>query len=407
MTSSTVVSYERTQSQAISKYIKSIYISNKKTASTYFGRLLSFERFIKENYDFSVDELTLKKVFSVDIYDLLSNYVSWLDSRVDNKGSKSLSSISIKNGVVNVKNFLEYCDIPINQHKFKMRVKLPRVYIQYKESIPREMIIKILETCENFKLKTYLICLAATGARASEMCSLRLKDIDWTNNKINIRAEFTKTKVGRYCFITEECKNFLKTWIDYKYRRRRLRVDNVGDQWVYPHRNDDDLVFSSSFTRDGSILSTKRSDKHRKIDEINLVGNIYNTLVIEFDKVMNQLNIGYEDKTKRRHVFTLHSFRRYVRTIISDLGYQDFADWMIGHINSTYWRKSEKEKYQLFRKIEPHLLLLDQTVIQSHGRDMQTRLEVMERENQELRQYAENWKSVEKRLSKIAEEIGL
>jgi hypothetical protein len=213
------------------------------------------------------------------------------------------------------------------------------------------------------------------------MCSLRLKDIDWDENKINIRGEFTKTKVGRYCFITDECKELLKTWIEYKYRRRRLRLENIGSRWVTPNRREEDLVFSSSFTYEGETVSASK----KKIADLDIVLNLYTTMVIEFNKVLAQLNIGYEDNNKNRHIVTLHSFRRYVRTLISDLGYQDFAEFTLGHKNSTYWRKSAKEKYAFFKKIEPHLLLLDQTAIQRQGADLQSKVDAMERENMELR----------------------
>jgi integrase len=213
------------------------------------------------------------------------------------------------------------------------------------------------------------------------MCSLRLKDIDWDENKINIIGEFTKTKVGRYCFITNECKEFLKTWIEYKYRRRRLRLDNTGSRWVTPNRRGEDLVFSSSFTYDGESINASK----KKIAELDIVLNLYTTMVIEFNKVIRQLNIGYEDDNKNRHVFTLHSFRRYVRTLISDLGYQDYAEFTLGHSNSTYWRKSTKEKHALFKRIESHLLLLDQTSLERKGADIQTKLEERDKEIADIR----------------------
>jgi integrase len=373
--------YERTESQAILRYVKSVSTGNNRTGIEYLRRLFTFEDFIKRNYSFSIDELLINKTFTVDVYDLLSSYVSWLKSRSKEDGSKLLSNVSIKNKVINAKNFLEFFDIAINPHKFKLRVKVPRIVNQYKEELTRKDIIKILETCESYKLKTYLICLAVTGCRASEMCSLRLKDIDWDENKINIRGEFTKTKVGRYCFITNECKEFLKTWIEYKYRRRRLRLDNTGSRWVTPNRRGEDLVFSSSFTYDGESINASK----KKIAELDIVLNLYTTMVIEFNKVIRQLNIGYEDDNKNRHVFTLHSFRRYVRTLISDLGYQDYAEFTLGHSNSTYWRKSTKEKHALFKRIESHLLLLDQTSLERKGADIQTKLEERDKEIADIR----------------------
>jgi integrase len=400
-------SLKKTESQAILKYIRSISVTNKRTANEYLGRLFIFETFIKQNYDFSVDELTISKTFSVDIYDLLSNYVAWLNNRTDNDGSKLLSNVSIKNRVINVKNFLEYFDIPVNPHKFKLRVKLPRVFNQYKEALTKEDIIKILNACPSIKLKTYLICLAVTGCRASEMCSVRLKDIDLENSKINLRAEYTKTKVGRYCYITYECKDFLQKWIEYKYRRRRLYLNNIGNRWVKPNRRGEDLVFSTSFTYDGSVISA--SQKQKNIDELDIVGNLYTTIVIEFNKLIKDLGIGYEGNSKHRHIFTLHSFRRYLRTLISDLGYQDFAEWTLGHSYSTYWRKGEKEKYALFKRIEPHLLLLDQTSLQRRGADMQSKIDVLEKENLTLKQnntmVSDSVASLSDRLAQLAQEI--
>ena len=48
-----------------------------------------------------------------------------------------------------------------------------------------------------------------------------------------------------------------------------------------------------------------------------------------------------EDENEIMRKITLHSFRRYVKTTISDLGYSDYSDWFIGHSGFTYWRKKD------------------------------------------------------------------
>jgi integrase len=383
--------YDRTKSQAILKYVRSVSTGNSRTGIDYLRRLFMFEEFIKENYSFSIDELLIRKTFTVDVYDLLSIYVSWLKSKTKDDGSRLLSDVTIKNRVITVKNFLEYFDVLIYPHTFKKRVKIPRVVTQYKEALTKEEIIRILNACSDIKLKTYLVCLAVTGCRAAEMCSLRLKDIDWDENRIDIRGEFTKTKVGRYCFITDECKDFLRNWIEHKYRTRRIYLENKGNRYVTPIRREEDLVFSSSFTYDGELVNASRTKTDtktkakKKIADLDVVTNLYTVMVNEFNELMRQLNIGYEDNNRNRHIFTLHSFRRYLRTLISDLGYQDFAEFTLGHSNSTYWRKSTRDKYALFKKIEPQLLLLDQSAIQRRGADQQSRIEYLEQENYELK----------------------
>jgi hypothetical protein len=66
-----------------------------------------------------------------------------------------------------------------------------------------------------------------------------------------------------------------------------------------------------------------------------------------------------EDGNEGRRQITLHSFRRFVKTTISDLGYSDFSEYFIGHSGSSYWQKKDSEKAQIFRKIEPYLTFLD------------------------------------------------
>jgi hypothetical protein len=66
-----------------------------------------------------------------------------------------------------------------------------------------------------------------------------------------------------------------------------------------------------------------------------------------------------EDGNKRRRQITLHSFRRLVKITLSDLGYADYSEYFIGHSGSTYWRKKDSEKAEIFRKIEPYLTFLN------------------------------------------------
>ncbi|MGC2681776.1 MAG: site-specific integrase, partial [Candidatus Nitrosopolaris sp.] len=75
-----------------------------------------------------------------------------------------------------------------------------------------------LNVCDNIRLRTYVILLAATGMRAVEALSIRIKDTNPA--RVFVRGEFTKTKVDRFIFLTEEVTQELKSWLDYKYRTR-------------------------------------------------------------------------------------------------------------------------------------------------------------------------------------------
>jgi integrase len=223
-----------TNSKSINQYIKTISDSNKNTGYEYSRRLLFFERFINENknYNFSVDELTMSKIISVNIYELLSSYVSYLVNRSGEEGH-SISNLTIKQRLVTVRNFLEYWDIEISPRKFKVKVKFPKIIRRDKQALTRADIIKILESCSNIKLKTYVLLLAATGARASEACSLRLCDLDLDNSIAHVRGEYTKMKVDRNLYLTSELVQQLRLWITYKYRIRTIYSPKDRKNFVF------------------------------------------------------------------------------------------------------------------------------------------------------------------------------
>jgi integrase len=335
-----------------------------------------------------IDELAINKMFDVNIYDLLSAYVSHLINMTDNT-DHSISNLTIKQRVVTSKNFLEYHDIEISPRKFKLKVKTHKVINRHKEPLSKEDVVKILENCTSIKVKTYVLFLAATGTRAIEACSIRLMDIDFEKCKVHIRGEYTKTKVDRSVYLTSELVNQLKLWLDYKYRSRiKYSRQDRRNFYYTPTKNETDLVFASSFLYDYNNEDSKtrlRPRTNSKSEEYASIVGLCITLVTHFNRIIDQLKIGNEDATKRRRKITFHSFRRFVKTTISDLGYQDFSNFFIGHAQSTYWRKPEKEKFQLFKKVEPYLTYLDQTRLERQGADLQNRLEIMENENRDLR----------------------
>ena len=114
---------------------------------------------------------------------------------------------------------------------------------------------------------------------------------------------------------------------------------------------------------------------------------LYNDLLKSFHMAIDRIGKDTrEDGNERRRQITLHSFRRFVKTTISDLGYADYSEYFIGHAGSTSWRKKDSEKAEIFRKIEPYLTFLNVHQLQRQGADIQTKVEELEELNQSLRQ---------------------
>jgi integrase len=383
----------------IEKYITGIKAMSKSTANVYNFRLKSFNDFVLNEYDnnnTSVERLIKKlKNEQEDPYDVLIRYIAYLQN------NRNLSSLTLKQWVVTAKNFLEYYDVEISPRKFKLKVKLPKAVRKDKVALCKEDIIEILNACNNIRLKTYVMLLAATGMRAVEALSIRIKDIDFESNpvKLFIHGENTKTKVDRSVYLTNEIAKQLSSWLDYKYRTRRVcyTTTNVNDskkkrtttEYRTPTKNHNDLVFTV----------------HQNLQHIQ---NIYTDLCAGFDKTLDRIGMDTREEpapsssatmiryqkdngTRRRQYYrrrqiTLHSFRRFVKTAISDLGYSDFSEWFIGHNVSTYWRKKESEKAEIFKKIEPYLTFLDFAKLEAKGADVETKLQDKDKQIEALMQ---------------------
>ena len=168
----------------------------------------------------------------------------------------------------------------------------------------------------------------------------------------------------------------LTSWLSYKYRTRRVC-----------HRNE----------QTGKTVTEARTpDKKESVLVFALYQNIQTAvprnLYIEFarsfGKTLDRMNKDdrEEGSNGRRRQITLHSFRRFVKTTISDLGYSDYSEYFIGHSGSIYWRKKELEKAELFKKIEPYLTFLNIHQLERQGADIQSKVQELEEVNSSLRE---------------------
>ena len=377
------------ESKAITQYIISISVKNKDTGTQYASRLKVFETYFSRIHHFNLDEFLLDRTFKINVYELLAGFASFLVNEYTSPDGFRISNTTIKSMVDTARNFLEFHDVDINQRKYSLKVNYPKVIRQNKEALTKETILTIIKACVSYKLRTYVHLLAATGTRASEACSIRLGDIDFNNSKINLRGEFTKTKTDRYVFITEELKGQLTEYLKYKYRKR-VYYNVPGEPPVVftPKPKVTDLIFASYF-RDG--------------DSEQSLSPMYNNLLNQFRRTLELLDMtSYENEiNKRRRKITFHSFRRFAKSVISDLGFSDYSEWFIGHSGSTYYRRSDKDKFELFKRVEPYLSFLDISGLESRHADIQSQLDSMERENKELRQSQEEMRKQFKQVMEM------
>jgi integrase len=375
------IAKESSYSKLLTNYVVNIKSMSSSTAKQYKSELNSFANFVYNTYGVNIDTLVDKilhcdnhgKRTAFDPYDVLSKYTASLIG--------TIAPTTVKHRILTIKNFFEYCDIEISPRTFRLKVRLPKSIRKEKEPFSKEDIVFILNSCSTIRLKTYVMLLAATGMRASEAISIRICDLDLESIpfKVFIRGEYTKTKSDRTVLLTQEAARQLKYWLDYKYRTRRVsfydkNVCKSISEYRTPSKIDNDLIFSTKASSRGYLSVSIQS--------------LYVEFASVFGKMLEQLGRGQREESPgaQHRKITLHSFRRWVKSTISDLGYYDYSEWFIGHSGSTYYRKSEKEKAEIFRKIEPYLTFLNVHQLERQGADIQSRVNELEELNQSLRE---------------------
>jgi len=132
---------------AITIYIRNIGTMSKSTAYEYLTRLNNFKEFKANEYDnnLSADDIITKiKTGDEDSYELLNRYAAYLKNC-------NIAALTLKQRVVTIKNFLEYCDVDISPRKFKLKVKLPKTVLKNKEALSKEDITEIINSCANIR----------------------------------------------------------------------------------------------------------------------------------------------------------------------------------------------------------------------------------------------------------------
>lgn len=265
-------------------------------------------------------------------------------------------------------------EIQIDNDTFRSKVKPPRYSVNKKEPMSLELAREILLATAKYKFRSFAfnLTLAAGGFRAIEACALRIRDLHLNPEDskygipyVVVRAEYTKMGQERDTFLTQECADTLKHWLYVKYRMRDLDYDPKR-HGIAPEPKPDHLVFGAYKFNESELV------KDPKV--------LYSQLRMDFSGILHILGRDEFEEGGMRRIYTLHSFRRLVKTTISSLGYYEYSEGFIGHTNSTYHRLTDSKRVEIFKKVvEPALTYLDYNTLAQKQQDLESQLDVSTR----------------------------
>lgn len=273
----------------VQDFLNSVGRNSQKTRQLYGFGLTHFQSFLSTDDSGRYTDFTAESILPVisnnqiNVYTLIDDFVSYLVTKHKNK----LSPNAIALYVAALRSYLLYHDIDIVPAKFKRRVKLPKNHRESEQPLDASDIRKILLSCNNRRLKAYILVLASGAMRALEALAIRNCDIDFSTSptRIHIRSQFAKTKVSRDIYISDEATKFLKEWLEFKYR-------NKGSGRINLERTPEQLVFGKQIRSKGVTF-------------------LYHKLRIEFNKILQTLNMDERKEGMLRRMVTFHSLRRH------------------------------------------------------------------------------------------------
>lgn len=245
-----------------------------------------------------------------ELYIYLNNFVQFLVSR-------NLVRNSIDINLSFLKSYLRSHGIRIYSEDAKQFIKLPKRIIELRPALTAKIIKQLVVKADD-EMRALLLVLASSGMRISEALQLRVKDIDLKSNPatLKIRAKTTKTRRERQGFISSEAVRHL----------------------ILSNKEPDDYVFCETYSKSILIVKEQNFDKLRQVCGL-------------LDK--------YDDD-KRYHV-NIHAFRSFFHTQATRILGGDIAHALLGHHKylDQYFRLTPEEQKELYKKLEPHIKILN------------------------------------------------
>ena len=267
-----------------------------------------------------VNELLLMKTkdpqeYEDSLYGMLQDWIVW-----NQKNKRSNSTIRV--AFSNLRQYLFHHGIKTNEQDIKGHLLFGKRTREERHPLSQIEYKRIIEGMARHPLRQALfLALGSSGMRIGEALSLKKKDLDLTGIriKVNIPAN-TKTRTGRTTYLSLETEKILRPYLE-----------NIGL---------DDHVFTIKSCKD--VSSSVRTMLARLVDKLALA-----------DK--------YQSNNIRK--ITTHSFRSYFFTKAARKHDDNYAHKMTGHGGYLiqYDRMTEDEKLEMYLKLEPDLVVFDQT----------------------------------------------
>lgn len=197
-------------------FLEGIQTLQYSTKENYRSSLNQFEKFCNFNYDSRTIEDILKELKILNEQERDEAYLGLLQDFVNWMTNSTLSNTTIHQYYQIVNYYFNYQGIRVHPRDLQQNVKLPKKIKEKLHPLTNEEIIQIFQHTP-FRRQILYLVLIVTGMRIRETVALRKKDFDSEHHeriKIEIPAQFTKTRTAHTTFVSKEVENYLRPHLE-------------------------------------------------------------------------------------------------------------------------------------------------------------------------------------------------
>jgi len=297
------------------------------TAANVQATIKNFIGFVKERHQSTPEQICeeligIKKSKGDDEYeDLLYRVLQdWIDWNI----SKKAGAYSIRVRFSILRSYLYHLGVKTNLQDIKQLLKFPKKTREERYPLKKQELRElVLSHSRHLKRQALYLACSSSGMRMGEALQICKKDLDFSLERIMVRikAEYTKTRTARTTFLSKECGDKIKLYLD--------------------KLNDDDFMFSNS----------KKAGKMRNEQKA-------------LSAALEVLGYNQKYSSNKFYKITSHSFRAYFFTAATRKHNENYAHKMTGHGGylMQYDRMNDEEKLKMYLELEPELMIFDQTM---------------------------------------------